>query len=585
MTPFYTQLDICHSYIKTMFSLALMLLIAYNANAEDHSAGCLILQTNDAQKLKIESGAIGQTMVPCTGGSLDYMTFFVESTSSETFTAELRVWDQNTLLSRQQIVIPSQGSNTTKVWLVEPPLVTEGKEYTLEIEAPEGKSFFAYYSETDLYHEGNMRINDLLTTGDLAFEAGIRLSQKQKKKLFSTKAKDICTPIQGLADGTIAANTITHQSFLLCENLFIQGLTLQYLSDEACNAMVYIYEAQDNSGVNLLSIPFSISQATSMTPLYIDFPSDFILQGDTEYLIKLATASGDFLPESFSLYMTEQNNYANGSLETLGTQLAKDLTFELHLGESAEFNEQDQNQLFEAYPDHECTISQPYAQQKTTFTSGTIELNLQICDDGELEAVYFMGKQNISAGQITFELKDERDHTIRTGTLSNLEDYEQTLFADLKSAPVVYYFQYKLILTIPEGSELELHSSMNKKHAHFKCIHNGQPLESNLVMVNAMKPYVVEFTGATDDLNAVQLTAYPNPFISDFNIEISGVPSGVANVSVYDFQGNLVFENKIEGSLEPITLKVVPEIALQRGYYTLRVDYKDQVLLETVMKQ
>jgi len=54
---------------------------------------------------------------------------------------------------------------------------------------------------------------------------------------------------------------------------------------------------------------------------------------------------------------------------------------------------------------------------------------------------------------------------------------------------------------------------------------------------------------------------------------------------VYDFQGNLVFENKIEGSLEPITLKVVPEIALQRGYYTLRVDYKDQVLLETVMKQ
>ncbi|MFT4780299.1 MAG: hypothetical protein ACI923_002844, partial [Flavobacteriales bacterium] len=62
MKPFYTQLEKCPAYIKMMFSLAFMLLVAYNTNAEDHSAGCLILQTNDAQKLKIESGAIGQTM-------------------------------------------------------------------------------------------------------------------------------------------------------------------------------------------------------------------------------------------------------------------------------------------------------------------------------------------------------------------------------------------------------------------------------------------------------------------------------------------------------------------------------------------
>ncbi len=582
MTSFYLSIQF---QFKALLLFALGLSSSILVSAEDNSAGCLILQTNNTQKLRVENNAVGQTMVPCTGGSLDYMTFFVESTSDETFTAQLRVWDHATLLTKQQMVIPSIGHNEAIVWFVEPPLVTEGKEYTIEIEAPSGKSFFAYYSEQDLYGEGNMRINDLLTSGDLAFEAGIRLTKKQKKDLFSIKVKNTCNPLQNLAEGSISANNVAQQSFQLCEDYFVQGLTLQYQSSESQLGMCYIYEVADVSGAALLGAPFEISAANPMTPIYIPFPEGFSLQADTEYAFKLITPSGAPFTETFALFMTEESNYASGSLVTTDAQAGEDLTFELHLGDPTEFNEEVQYLVFEAYPDHDCSISQPYASQKEVLPSGLIEFDLKICDDGALEAIYFMGTQSTTGGPIQFELKDERNQTIHSGSLEQLDGYDQTLAANMGSTSVFYYLNYTLTLTIPDGSELQLYSSTNEKHAHFDCRINGEALASNLVMVNAMKPYVVEFLQANEDQQDLRLVAYPNPFISDFTLEVEGVKTGTAKASLYDFQGNLVFEEVLEGSIEPITVKVIPEIALQRGYYTLRIDYKDQVLLETVMKQ
>lgn len=542
------------------------------------------MQTNDTRKIRIESGVIGQTMVPCSDGTLDYLTLYIESTSSETFTAELRIVKGHEILSRQQLVIPSEGSNKSKAWIAEPPMIEAGEEYIIEIDAPSSKSFYAYYSDVNLYEEGSMRINDLLTSGDLAFEAGIRQT-KGKKEFFTIRRQDECMPTQNQASESLPIGQIVNQTFELCEEASFDYLTLQYTSLEATHGMLNIYETEDENGIAIMSMPFSVSTALEMSPLFIPLDSSIPFAPQTSYSMTFSTASGDSLPASLMLYFANDNPYGNGQLFTSDNSSDKDLAFSIQF--AAEVNEMEEitHHRFEAFPNHECTVGQLNANQQHIFQQGILAVDVKICDDGELEAIYFNGTQHLNGHVITFDLKDGRNNILKSGYLVETPGFDESLMANLESTPVNYYSSYTLQLNIPEGCELHLESSNSEKDIHFDCSMNGEDFTSNLVMVNAMKPYQFEFKEAIEDELAISLVAYPNPFISNFNLEIEGLKTGSATVSLYDFQGNKVFESEVRGSENTIELNVSPEMALMRGYYTLRLDYDNQVILETIMKQ
>ncbi|MDG1779833.1 MAG: T9SS type A sorting domain-containing protein [Flavobacteriales bacterium] len=575
---------------SSIFRLVLVLSILIgmsglnDAYSYHSSEGCLILQTNDTRKIRIESGIIGQTMVPCSDGTLDYLTLYIESTSSEVFTAELRVLKGRELLSRQQLVIPAEGSNKSKAWIAEPPTIQAGEEYVIEIDAPEGKSFYAYYSDVNLYEEGSMRINDLLTSGDLAFEAGVRQTTS-KKEFFKVRRQDECIPSQNEATDAVSANQIERQTIQFCETANLDYLTLQYTSTEEAEGMLHIYQTNDESGVSIMSVPFLVSNTLDMSPLLITLDPTVSLEAETSYDLTFTTASGDALPETFMLFHSITDNYAGGELITTDNTPNRDLAFSIQMVPAGDQTEEQQHERFDGFPNHECTIGQVNAQQQHSFGAGIITVDIKVCDDGELEAIYFKGKQVLNDNSIVFNLKDGRNNIIKNGTLTETDGHQESLMADLESTPVNYYATYRLELIIPEGSELQLESSNDPKHVHFDCTVNGEDFPEHLVMVNAMKPYEFEFEEASEDKGAISMVAYPNPFISTFNLEIEGLKVGTAMVSLYDFQGNKVFESEIEGADETIELSVSPEMALMRGYYTLRIDYDNQVILETIMKQ
>lgn len=71
--------------------IALLVLLTATSIAGDFSSGCLIHQSNQTVQVKMTEGSIGKTFTPCNDGVLDYLTLYVESSNTESFTAELRV--------------------------------------------------------------------------------------------------------------------------------------------------------------------------------------------------------------------------------------------------------------------------------------------------------------------------------------------------------------------------------------------------------------------------------------------------------------------------------------------------------------
>ena len=87
------------------------------------------------------------------------------------------------------------------------------------------------------------------------------------------------------------------------------------------------------------------------------------------------------------------------------------------------------------------------------------------------------------------------------------------------------------------------------------------------------------------DREELRHLVYPNPFVSDFQIEIETKAEVAGTIALYNFMGKKVFDQSVPNMAEMKKMQVSPFEELTKGYYTLRIEYGDNIILDTVVKQ
>jgi hypothetical protein len=87
------------------------------------------------------------------------------------------------------------------------------------------------------------------------------------------------------------------------------------------------------------------------------------------------------------------------------------------------------------------------------------------------------------------------------------------------------------------------------------------------------------------EVEELRHTVYPNPFGSNFRLSVDTDSNESAIISVYNFMGTKVYETVVENISEVNDFMIQPQGELSNGYYTLRIEYGDHIVLDTVIKQ
>lgn len=80
-------------------------------------------------------------------------------------------------------------------------------------------------------------------------------------------------------------------------------------------------------------------------------------------------------------------------------------------------------------------------------------------------------------------------------------------------------------------------------------------------------------------INQAKLNVYPNPGNGKFNLELSDLPQGGAEIEVYNATGKLMMKNKA-GNFNNMDLSDQPN-----GIYIIRIVCEDQSVTQRIIKQ
>lgn len=564
------------NYVKALATLVTATFFSASMYADD----CLLGQSKHVRTMLINSGTVGQSFTPCESGSLTFISLNLESNSEHSFSGALKVKDGKKVIAEQQVVIPSNGNlNEVRAWLANPPALEAGKNYHIEFQSAEGNGFKILFNPNNNYDDGGMMINGMYTNGDLAFEAGITGASDQA---------DNCLPDLEQEDDVVSAPQIVGQSFELCQHTRIEAIRFSYRSVRPMAGNVEIVKSGETDGVVLGTFKFHAAPANPIGEVIAVSDEVIELQGDAKYDIRFRLDNGEGMPQDFQIWYGENDPYERGRLTLLTGVTENDLSFSLIRSSDEDTDDEpvDDEPMFAVfldYPEHECTNAQPYYNHTHSFTGVTISIDAPICDDGKLEAIYFPGTIEGDGGEVGFELKNNQGSTVHSGTIS-ADEQEEMLTVALDELSVLFYYKYTLEINVPEGTFLRIPSSDNPDHAGMRAQVNGSDFSRHISYAVGMKPYTFDFDAAQVD-KEINVSVFPNPFASDFNVTIDGLDGRSASVSIYNFQGHEVFSTQLDGRSNSETLQLSPEMMTQRGYYTLRIDYGDHVKIETLVKQ
>lgn len=563
--------------IRATIILALLLLTTISSVRAN---GCIITQTDQAAYMLMTSGKVSQTFTACRTGTLEYLTLYVNSNDAEHFSARITVESDGQAITRQQVVIPSAYRNDhVKLRLAEAPVVKAGKHYSLTLEVPTGHTINVAYTDADHYTHGHLKVNGNTMSGDLAFEAGVKA---YSDRLMGVKSDGECQPMQLSAQDAVEEKSLVAQSFTMCEASEILGITLFYKSNVDFSGFIDIFRSGVQEEQSLGALAFSAS--ASPAGFVIATPEDEIIL-DTPDLYEFRLR--DFAPEredEVVLFSIGQNNpYPEGALISALGPSSDDLMFQVIYETLDEEHEAPSYEVLSDYKNHDCVIAQPYYNEHETFEQGTLRISLDICDDGKLEELYLKAELEQSETSIRFSLLDDRGKIVRRGELSSADMKDGVLRINLEDAPVIFYYNYTLELEIPERTTLKLGTSDRNESHSFKSTFNDRSVSNAIALAVGMRPYQFETNEETD--TALSLTLFPNPFTTQLFVDVHNIEGSRAAVTLYGFHGNELFTTVITGTQATERVEIIPQQHLERGFYTVRVESGNDVVIETAVKQ
>jgi hypothetical protein len=406
-----------------------------------------------------------------------------------------------------------------------------------------------------------------------------------------------------VTDGTVA------QSFVTCQSgsLAYISVFMQSLDETPFGTYLNVYSSTDlTTPVHSQQVVVPASYQKPYAKIWLTH--DVLVEAGAEYILEIEVPSN----RDVMFYHSDQNIYDEGNFVLNKENTSGDLAFEYGINKKPMFeitNKANRSQVQLWSPDmpHEmgCVTTQRYFNTQTTMEAAASQ-TFTACRTGELSYLYInatFGSQ--MTGNLTLMLYDDAGTLIGHTVYDPSADPESFIAAEFENVQVNQDEVYKLDIIMATNQNLVLntvdspqyfigemsmsHQAVNKNMCLYAIITGGPDSETE-----------DEDDGDTDEdetystslhvndakeVEELRHTVYPNPFGSNFRLSVDTDSNESAIISVYNFMGTKVYETVVENISEVNDFMIQPQGELSNGYYTLRIEYGDHIVLDTVIKQ
>lgn len=555
--------------------------------------GCVIHQTFGPERTLIRHGYIAQTFVPCSDGDLDYLTLFLNSLDETSFSTYLEIFEVSQgvaiSLGKQQVVIPGIDQEAeVKLWLAGDIELRAGLQYMIELHALEGSAFQVHYARSDEYGSGQLFRNGLRSGGDMAFELGVRHKNQianGPKPLFKIKSKqrgpetDPCELKQLEADFEFVFEEDTPlQSFLTCNNIEVSGLEIKYISEIERSGRVFFYRWNEESMQETLQMDVILSPSDGDWS-NIELPYEIEFQADQVYAFELELEQN----QPFIMLGSNMGAYSGGEL------IMSNYVADLDLAFSLEYNDVPEavtGTFYPTVPSMDCRSGVTEYNGELQVNNGQLIQRFVPCANGELQVIqlpvdYINSEDGVCTYKILASNGEARWHG--SFTQDDVEMGELTLNGG--SIPVVDELTYSLVLIIPAGEEVIFYTNSNGEAFEGDLVFNEMGQTKDLCLSVGVDTFEFDFEEVEAERASIGLRVFPNPFTTQFSVSLMGEAEGNGILSLYNFLGHEIYRAPIEDVRSIQNWQVIPGNDLMPGYYTIRLEFENQVILETIIKR
>ena len=525
------------------------------AKATPRPHGCLIHESWGPDKLSVQEGTVSQSFQPCSDGEIVYLHLYVRSADATSFSTKMWLTaDPNphrASFGTQQVVIPSNTQKSfVSISMAQRVKLVAGEKYWIHLKAHEEHEFDIQYSKKDDYPEGEAYVSGVQIAGDLAFELGMRYPESAPKQLLKAKKVPECE-LKNIFGQEAIANRPLNVEWKACRNIDLHSIGIQSNHATSSEALVSIFvknEFGQRRRIDDINAVIKVGQSDYNT----------ILLSKT-----VAVRSGEIL----LIDLEELNEW---EVSYIGKRDNGNVAFNYWINP---IQWTDWNELKD--PTSDCA---EYSEELVKLHECEDELLIQsftACTEGHLERIVIPGHFNNDS---TFDwfIRDQNELILAEGTCDRKDLKNGAMVIENLHLPVILDASYDLVLVTGDHP---CNLFISAEGIHPPLITESGTEKLPLFFGIEYKSIMIELDEVQEQ---IEIKLYPNPFESRFSIALEG-KQAQASVSIFDFQGNQVFTEFLSED-ENLKEVILPSNLLP-GYYTVRVDTKDQVFLETIIKK
>ncbi|NQX92793.1 MAG: T9SS type A sorting domain-containing protein [Flavobacteriales bacterium] len=543
------------------FTLIAVLLLLCSATQAKQVNGCLINEAWGPEQFLVKKGTYSQSFQPCSKGVLAYINLFVQSTDQVSFATQMWISDspdpKAPELSKQQIVIPSTSETPfASINLAEEIEINSNKQYWIHLAANPTHWYYVAYSPNDDYPYGNAFFNGVQTNGDIAFELGVRFPEKSKSKtFFKIHTKNPCALKQDKGKDFLSDIPVWAMQWEACKDIAISSIGVATQQSSPIEGMLSISKVSGNDESWLLDQLVTISPNNDeYKTILLEEP--IILEAGEEismYLESFQTLGIGYIGRnSTDNTIDPEFNYWINPIPFEGWDAVKSKTADCHLITE------------HIYSGHSSTnelLIQPFIS----------------CVDGTLENLMIPTVQTPS--KLDWFVRDQNELILAQGNAADGEFISGTWIVKNLDIPMVQGQVYDLVL-LTQDTPVNFLLSKTENGA-LTCTSDVKDLKNPLMFGLEFESIVL--SDFQPEELPVRIITYPNPFEDQFTVSLDGIETQ-CELTLYDFSGNVIQKNLVDSANAKAIHMRVPG-NLPPGYYTIRIDYQDQVYLETVIKK
>ncbi|NNE55396.1 MAG: T9SS type A sorting domain-containing protein [Flavobacteriales bacterium] len=261
--------------------------------------------------------------------------------------------------------------------------------------------------------------------------------------------------------------------------------------------------------------------------------------------------------------------------------------------------------------DYACLTMQRYLSSSAVYDGNTITQTFTACQDGVLDQLFLnatiqTNNQSDPSASLTI-LNEEGQQMAQADAIWNANydylkfDFAQNLLAGGAT--------YTLKIDVADNTTITLNTVDVSQYFVGQMTIDGSSVAQNVCFMGLMQnaPVVDEpeedmevdhniydnydqwdhefYHEKPTYVEKLRHKVYPNPFVSEFNVKVETEAQIPGVITLYNFMGKKVFERNVEDMSSVNEVAVNPTEELTIGYYTLRIEYGDDIILDTVVKQ